>query len=150
MLDNRFWSKVIVSKVNFYNTTPCWEWTAYLNYDGYGQFQLNRKPKLAHRLSYEDKYGEIPAGLEINHLCRNRCCINREGHLEAITHKENCEKSLSGFAGGLRQRAKTHCPHGHEYSKENTYFFPNGKRMCRTCHRIRSRQNRQRKKQNQS
>jgi len=136
VLSGRFWDKVITSDIHFYKYTACWEWTACIHHDGYGQFKLNGKNEQAHRLSYEDKFGTIHEGLEIDHLCRNRKCVNPD-HLEPVTHPENVKRGLAGFINGLIRRAKTHCPQGHEYSKENTYVYPNGKRMCRTCNRIR-------------
>lgn len=72
----------------------------------------------------------------INHICRNRKCVNPK-HLEIVTNQENCQKGLSGFLTGLRQRAKTHCPQGHKYTYHNTYVTRKGKRMCRTCNAIR-------------
>jgi len=140
MLSKRFWSKVTVSDINFYEGTPCWEWKA-STWNGYGRFGLNGTVEYVHRLSYEDKHGTIPKGLVINHLCRNRGCVNREKHLEVITRGKNVQIGLVG----LKNRLKTHCPQGHEYSKENTYFHPKGRRVCKTCDRIRSSKYRQRK-----
>ena len=141
-LTERFWSKVHISDTHSYNGTPCLEWTAQIDGGGYGRFWLNGKKQYAHRVSYEDKYGKIPDGLVINHMCRNRCCINREEHLEVVTQKVNAEKGLTG----LHQRIKTHCPQGHEYSKENMYIHSDGWRQCKICVRIRSIQSYQRKK----
>lgn len=131
-LNQRFWSKVKISKTNFYNNAPCWEWVACKNKYGYGKFAVNSKPEYAHRLSYEDRYGKIPKGLVINHLCRNRKCVNTQ-HLEVVTVKENNQKGLAGFVNGLKQRAKKYCPQGHEYSNENTYVNPKGDRICKIC-----------------
>lgn len=146
LLTHRFWSKVRISKTNFYKGTPCWEWTSTIHRDGYGKFWLNGKTKAAHRLSYEDKFGKIPQGLVINHMCRNRACQNRDDHLEVVTQKVNIQKGLSGFMSGIKQRLKTHCKQGHVFSKENTYVDPRGKRVCRTCNRISNSQYYQRKK----
>jgi len=131
-INQRFWSKVKISDTNSHNKIPCWEWTACKNSDGYGKFQINRKLEYSHRLSYENKYGKIPQGLVINHLCRNRSCCNPE-HLEQVTVKENNQKGLAGFVNGLKQRAKKQCPQGHPYSKENTYVNPKGDRICKIC-----------------
>jgi len=119
----------------------CWYWVSSKTINGYGQFSLNGKTKLAHRLSYEHFKEKIPKELQINHICRTRHCVNPD-HLEAITQQENIGKGL----GGINNRIKTHCPQGHEYSKENTQIRPNGKRNCRICHRIGSNQYNQRKK----
>lgn len=146
MLTERFWSKVITSDTHSYNGTPCLEWTATTDSKGYGKFGLNGKTKQAHRVSYEDAKRKIPEGLELDHLCRNTSCVNSD-HLEPVTNKENCRRGLVGFVTGLKNRLKTHCPQGHEYSKENTYNRSDKVgRICRTCIRIKSRQWNQRKK----
>lgn len=115
----------------------CWLWTAKCNNRGYGMFGLNGRMVTAHRVAHELWVGPIPEGLEIDHLCAVRSCVN-PAHLEAVTHRENLLRG-SGFAGV--NAAKTHCPHGHEYSPENTYHNPNpnGGRICRTCKRKRDR-----------
>lgn len=82
---------------------------------------------LAHRFFYEHFIGEIPEGLEIDHLCHNTICVN-PAHLEAVTHSENLRREHAF-------RPKTHCPQGHEYTPENTYKTPSGKRQCRICGR---------------
>ena len=106
----------------------CWVWISADNGTGYGSFRFNRKTKLAHRFSYELYKGVIPDGLVIDHLCKNTLCVNPD-HLEAVTNKENIMRS--------EYKEKTHCPHGHEYTKENTYL--NGKKKtCRECGRINS------------
>lgn len=122
-----FMSKVIQSR-------NCWVWTGY-KLKGYGRFGLNDKIFYAHRVSYELFIGEIPKGLQLDHLCRNTLCVNPY-HLEPVTNQENCKRGLTGKKTGLYQKSKTHCPQGHEYSKENTYIRPNGKRCCRICARI--------------
>lgn len=143
LLPQRFLNKVTISTTHFFEDTPCWEWTGN-TWNGYGRFGFNRKVELAHRLSYEDKFGTIPEGLVINHKCRNRCCVNTENHLEVITRGKNVQIGLVG----LRNRMKTHCPQGHEYNEENTYNHPKGRRVCKTCDRIRTSKYRQRKKLN--
>lgn len=144
MLPARFWSKVKTSDIHSYNDTPCFEWTASTIRE-YGQFGLNGKNYLAHRLSYEDVKGKIPEGLELDHLCRNHKCVNTD-HLQAVPHKENIRRGLAGFLSGLKQRLKTHCPQGHEYTKENTYIQSNGNRNCKICKLIQNRQYKQDKK----
>lgn len=140
MLTDRFWNKV--NKTNY-----CWKWIAYINSAGYGKFYLNGKAELAHRVSYEYTKGEIPQGLDLDHLCRNRNCVNPE-HLEAVTHQENMRRGIAGFLGGIRNSNKTHCPQGHEYNEENTYIRPNRDRGCKTCNRIGVNQYNRRKKIN--
>lgn len=84
----------------------------------------------AHRLAYEAVKGPIPAGLQIDHLCRVRNCVNPD-HLEAVTQQENVRRGRVGE----NTRSKTHCPQGHPYDEANTYRNPAGSRNCRTCHR---------------
>lgn len=79
---DRFWEKVD-------KTGACWLWTGGLDKDGYGYFNLphNRKVR-AHRWAYEAAIGQIPKGLEVDHLCRIHACVNPD-HLEAVTGREN-------------------------------------------------------------
>ena len=117
----------------------CWEWTACLIRGGYSQFSENGKNVLGHRWAYEHWIGPIPEGLEIDHLCRNRWCVNPE-HLEVVTRKENIDRSPIEIS--KTRRKLTHCPQGHPYSGENliiTIRRNNGRnRICRECHRIQS------------
>lgn len=138
MLTERFWSKVN-------KTNSCWEWIAGIGKDGYGRFRLNERINLAHRLSYEHFKGKIPKGLDLDHLCRNRKCINPE-HLEAVTRKINIRRGLTGQHNNHANKLKTHCLRGHEYDEENTYIYSDGRRQCRKCVRIRVRQCRYRKR----
>lgn len=130
--DVRFWRKVEIEM----KPNGCWLWTANKGRNGYGQFGIARGvQKYVHRLVYEMFVGPIPTDLEIDHLCKVRNCCNPR-HLEAVTHLENCRRGTAGD----RERAKTHCPHGHPYSPENTYMrYPN-KRRCLTCERTRCRE----------
>lgn len=118
--------------------TGCWEWIASLNgKSGYGTLNVRGRATLAHRASYEEFVGPIPEGHEIDHLCRNRKCINPE-HLEPVTSSENHRRSPTDKAS--IHAKKTHCPKGHEYTPENTWMQPQWKyphrfaRVCRTCY----------------
>lgn len=83
----------------------------------------------AHRVAYEEIMGPVPEGLELDHLCRTRSCVN-PSHLEPVTHRENMNR------GDVATRRKTHCPKGHPYDEENTGIY-NGYRNCRACARLR-------------
>jgi hypothetical protein len=102
----------------------CWTWTGGLDSHGYGNFALAGKSFGAHRISYLLQVGPIPDGLEIDHLCFNRKCINPE-HLEPVTHQENSRR---------RSARLTACKWGHEFDEANTYRH-DGKRRCRACNR---------------
>ena len=133
-----FWAKIDKSGI-------CWEWTGSKNNGGYGLFGLNYKMRSAHRVSYEIKWGKIPDGLVINHMCRNRGCVNPD-HLEVVTQKVNVQKGLAGFKTGLKNRAKTHCPQNHEYTPDNLTKQNNNKRNCKACNNDRIRARRARNK----
>lgn len=83
---------------------------------------------LAHRKIYEAIIGPIPAGLNIDHLCRNRACVN-PWHMEPVTQHVNVMRGSSPWA---KHAKATHCPSGHAYDEENTYLY-RGSRYCRTC-----------------
>jgi hypothetical protein len=105
--------------------TGCWLWLGSGNQYGYGRMLINRQSFLAHRVSYEIHKGPIPDGLELDHLCRVRCCVNPD-HLEPVTHEENVRR------GG--RMLNTACPSGHPFSPENTWINPKtGWRQCRKC-----------------
>lgn len=105
----------------------CWLWQGSVNrLNGYGYVSRG----LAHRLSYELFVGPIPRDLQVDHLCRVRSCVNPE-HLEAVTQRENL---LRGQTVTARNAAVTHCPRGHAYDAENTWYQVKGhKRRCRIC-----------------
>lgn len=117
----RFWTKVA-------KTSGCWNWLGGLAGRGYGTFWDGARPVYAHRFSYEVHKGPIPEGLTVDHLCRNPRCVNPD-HLEAVTLRENL---LRGDTIPARNARTTHCPKGHEYTKDNTYVVRE-RRICRTC-----------------
>ena len=113
-----------MSKVE--KTNNCWNWTACLDKNGYGNFWYNKRV-FSHRFSYELFKGDIPQGLEIDHLCRNRSCCNPD-HLEAVTTQVNTKRGLTGKINHFNKN-KTHCPQGHEYSGVNN----KGRKICQIC-----------------
>ncbi len=108
----------------------CWLWLGSLSPDGYGQFNGADKIHGAHQASFIAHKGPIPAGLEINHKCRVRCCVNPD-HLEAITHAENVK--LSQRKPGP---TKSHCVHGHQMAGHNLVHYKNNTVRCRECIRV--------------
>ena len=126
--EERFWAKVDASG-------DCWEWTASTVASGYGNFWAGPGVWIRpHRFSWETLVGEIAPGLDLDHLCRNRGCVNPD-HLEPVSRKTNL---LRGFGTTARNASKVYCPQGHPYSEENTTYRKrkgNWARRCRTCHR---------------
>ena len=114
----------------------CWYWALAYDVKGYGRAWFSGRQHKAHRLVYELLIGKIPEGLELDHLCRNRLCVN-PSHLEPVSHAENVRRGKAG----RHHRSKTHCVNGHEYTPENTYLRPTqlkGLRDCRKCRQIRT------------
>lgn len=110
----------------------CIVWVGHRDRGGYGRFQMGDFCDLAHRFSYRAWNGPIPSGMEIDHLCRNRWCVNPE-HLEAVTGTVNIMRGVGVTAQNAK---KTHCKHGHEFTAKNTYVYTIGghvSRYCRAC-----------------
>jgi hypothetical protein len=115
------------------NDGGCWEWPQGKG-SGYGQTWDRAAQKMvkAHRVLYRLFVGEIPEGMELDHLCHNSSCVN-PAHLEPVTHAENVRRGHSGW----HWKAKTHCPQGHPYAGDNLIVW-RGRRSCRECARRRS------------
>lgn len=109
------------------NENGCWVWQAYKNQGGYGCLAVNGRKESAHRASHMAFKGPIPPGLDIDHLCRNRACINPD-HLEAVTRQVNVLRGMNACANHAR---KTHCKRGHELTP--TVEQGRSRRRCLTC-----------------
>jgi hypothetical protein len=134
----RFWAKV-----NKGGADECWPWTGAKNPDGYGRFAaVGRVLFSAHRVSYELAGRRIPSGMVVDHICRNRGCVN-PAHLRAITHGRNIFENSEALAA-LNAR-KTHCPQGHPYSGDNLVLRLDRRRGCRLCRNEHQRRRRARK-----
>jgi hypothetical protein len=107
---------------------PCWVWTGCLNSRNYGCTSVNGKVVLTHRVAYTIYKGDIPEGLQVDHLCFNTKCCN-PSHLEAVTQKVNAERT--------RRATKTHCVNGHPLAGENLQLKRRSsgghQRQCRVC-----------------
>jgi hypothetical protein len=123
----RFWA-LVPSR----SPDECWQWQGSCDQHGYGQFNILQpdgywRPLRAHRFMYQIFHHADPGVLCIDHLCRNRRCVN-PWHLEAVTKRVNTERGAS---------KKTHCKHGHEMSGYNVMAVVT--RVCRECHNRRMR-----------
>lgn len=116
----------------------CWLWSG-ATAKGYARFYHSGKPRQGHRVSYEHFVGPIPEGLDIDHLCRVRSCVN-PAHLEPVTRRENLRRGetiISGHVPPYRRSLPAACPSGHPYDDKNTYIDAKGYHHCRACRRRR-------------
>ena len=132
-LPERFWTKI---DFDIHSGLECWIWVACKNWDGYGEYWDRGQMRRSHRIAYAALVGAIPDGLQLDHLCRNRACVN-PAHLEPVTCKENINRGMGPIVAGLRVSSKTHCPSGHPYSGDNLRIGSTGDRRCRRCQRER-------------
>lgn len=132
-LEERFWAKVDKD-----GPFGCWLWRGATQPAGYGIFRVDHRNVYAHRVSYELLKESLLPGLQVDHLCRVRNCVNPE-HLEAVTMQENIRRGISPAALNAR---KTHCKRGHELLGANLAVIKsNGRtfRGCRECARAKDR-----------
>ena len=117
------------------DVADCWQWTGVTTRLGYGSVSVDGITKSAHRVVYEALVGPVPPECGLDHLCRNRSCVNPD-HLEPTTHRENV---LRGEGIAAKNARKTHCIVGHPFTGDNLIIRGNG-RQCRECGRKRSRE----------
>ncbi len=140
-LEERFWARVE-------RTEDCWIWRGCKRPDGYGQFRdVNRKPMLAHRLSYQLAIGEIPKELVIDHRCHTRDCKGgvtcphrscvKPAHLVPTTFADNVKRGQAGhMLKGCHWTKKKYCKRNHRFTGDNTYVTKDGERICRQCKKM--------------
>lgn len=119
----------ILDNIQCEPNTGCHFWMGSVNDKGYGYIRVSGRLLRVHRVAYEAFVGPIPDGLQIDHLCRQRSCVNPE-HLEAVTRSENVLRGLSGYA--IRNKCKSG---KHEITETSFYTSPCGNRQCRQCRR---------------
>ena len=116
-----FWERLTIAD-------GCWLFSGPTTHNGYGRVNIGGHRR-AHRYAWSELRGAIPDGLHLDHLCRNRLCVNPD-HLEVVTQAVNNARA-QGFSDGIQ----THCKRGHEFTEENTHLR-RGRRNCRACQRI--------------
>lgn len=121
----------------------CWQWEGPRTTNGYGKWNKNGRIRMAHRVIYELLVGPVPEGLELDHLCRNKLCVNPR-HLEPVTRTENARRGICGVLRTLKAAMQTYCKRGHPLI--NAYISPDGHRHCRACTNMRAIEYRRRKK----
>lgn len=126
----RFWALVDKSVKS---VRGCWTWRGAKSPSGYGKYAIARTDYRAHRVSWTLVNGPIPDGLSLDHLCRNKLCVN-PAHLEVVTHTVNV---LRGESPTAKNASKTHCHMGHEFTPENTTVNRWNRRVCRACYAAR-------------
>jgi hypothetical protein len=133
-LPDRIRSKILVNPV-----TGCWEWQGACTHDGYGRLKIKGTHQPVHRVVYTLLAGPVPDGLTLDHVkargCQSPACC-WPPHLEPVTQAENNQRR-SRIAN--RNTDKTHCIRGHEFTPENTYVRPCGRRRCKTCRQLKHR-----------
>lgn len=111
-------------------TGDCIVWHGNIcKHSGYGKVTSSGKTRSAHIVEWEKINGPKPPNLVLDHLCRNRACVN-PGHLDLVTQRVNTLRGVGPIAMNAK---KTHCKHGHELSGENLLYTCRGCRRCKAC-----------------
>lgn len=122
----RFWAKVELGP-------GCWNWTGATNPSGYGRFAaVGRTLHGAHRVAFWLNGGTIPDGMVIDHICRNRRCVN-PAHLRCVNRLINVHENSESPAH--LNSIKTHCTSRHPLADDNLFVRADGYRGCRECRR---------------
>lgn len=129
-LPERFWNKVQPCPMS-----GCWLFVGATTGVGYGSIKIGDRIRNAHRVAYEVLVGTVADGLQIDHRCRTRCCVN-PAHLEAVTNREN---SIRGAAPSVVLFRENVCAAGHDMG-QTAVPKPGGGRQCRVCHCARRRE----------
>lgn len=132
---DRFMAKVMPEP-----NSGCWLWMGWVNTEGYGQFGASGRSMGAHRWGYIALAGAIPAGLQLDHKCRVRCCVN-PAHLEPVTNQENARRGALFGTMGKANAAKTHCRHGHSLAGDGALVRRQKTGVRRRCVLCRQMQN---------
>jgi len=125
--EKEFWSATAKDE------NGCLLWTRSKTHNGYAQVRWDDTMRTGHRVAYELTFGAIPEGLQVDHLCRVRHCVNPD-HLELVTHQENIRRGASNW----NEATGGKCKRGHDITNpDNVYTAPGGtKRQCRECVRL--------------
>lgn len=125
----------VMARVSPEPMSGCWLWEGALSQKGYANVKWHGRVVRVHRLLYEREHGPIPPGLEPDHRCRVRCCVNFD-HIRLLTHRDNClePRVQSPIARNAR---KTSCHRGHAFVGSNVYRTKDGRRDCRACWKVR-------------
>lgn len=116
-------------------TESCWNWLGGTGKGGYGIFRISSTQYYVHRVSWAIANGGTPGSLCIDHLCKNRTCVN-PSHMELVTLAVNTMRGDTSSSIPVINSRKTHCIRGHEFNEDNVFFDAKGSRRCRECFRI--------------